>query len=35
MFVIVELFYGTWGGGKGKENDSVYNIEIHFIYIGR
>jgi hypothetical protein len=21
MFVIAQLLYGTWGGGKGKEND--------------
>jgi hypothetical protein len=23
MFIIVELLYGTRGGGKGKENDRV------------
>jgi hypothetical protein len=31
MFVIVELFRGA---GKGKENDSVNNIEMHYICTG-
>jgi hypothetical protein len=26
MFVIVELLYGTWGRGKGKENDRASAI---------
>jgi hypothetical protein len=24
-----------WGGGKGKENDRVNNIEMHYICEGR
>jgi hypothetical protein len=30
MFAIMELLYGTWGGGKGKENARVNNIEMHY-----
>jgi hypothetical protein len=26
MFVILEIVYGTWGGRKGKENDSAPTI---------
>jgi hypothetical protein len=35
MFVVVELSYGTRGGGKGKKNDSANNINMHYISVGR
>jgi hypothetical protein len=35
MFVIVELLYSTRGGGKGKENNKVNNIKMHYIGAGR
>jgi hypothetical protein len=35
MFVIMELLYRTWRGGKGEENARVNNIEMHNICAGR
>jgi hypothetical protein len=29
MFTIMEQFYGTWGGRKGKENDKESTISKH------
>jgi hypothetical protein len=30
MLVIVELLYGTWGRGKGRENDRA-SVILHTI----